>query len=784
MLTYRQRAEAAADDSQLTDYSPVLRQLLSRRGITTPRAAEEFLHPSVKNMHDPLQLQNMSAAVERIRTALAAGEHICVYGDYDCDGVTSASILSMYLRSCGAEVEVYIPSRHLEGYGLNMKALQGIIERCSLIITVDCGISNVQEVAYVKGAGRDIIVTDHHQLPPELPGCICIDPLMGDYPWGRLCGAGVALKLVQALGGEQAAEQYWDLAAIGTVADIVPLLDENRIIVTEGLKRINARMRPGLSALCRAAGLKSDNRGSFTLSAGQIAFNIAPRINAGGRMETAARCVELLTCGDERRASELAEYINLENADRQSQEREVLDAVERSLLDMDFTAVHALIVCGEGWNPGVIGLAASRLKEKYNYPTLVFTRKDDNYVGSCRSIEGVDIFKALSACRDLFSHFGGHPMAAGLTLPVSNMPALISRLNAYLAENAPRELYAPSVEYDLELGAECADLELVRALAALQPTGCGNPEPTFRLQGTVAGTRVIGQSGAHLRLDLDVGGSKLTALAWGMAGRRDAYTGARLDMVCTLGINTFNGVDSPQAIVRDMQPPTPADAIRVLQSDAPRAYLEMLDGMLAAAAPCEITPEQLTESQLSALLARDPQGTLIDCDTPAEMRRLLIALCGNGLTALPDICAGVPTDRRAFNALCLCVNGAPLKGYKYYVAVGRRSAQRLKHLQDAGLRVFTLQWTSHGAPLRLDDDGLRSVYKQLAMDSAKLSGYKSAVDAAVYVASAVNAQPAQALAALHIFRELGLLELDKGVNMLPMHKVRLSDSYIYRALEN
>lgn len=788
LLFTHQSADNADALRGLQGVSPLMRQLLAQRGIKTEAEANAFLRPALSGLHDPFLMQNMAAAVERINAAIAANEKVCVYGDYDCDGVTSSSILSSYLKSRGLTADVYIPSRHTEGYGLNMRALEELTREYSLIITVDCGISNAQEVAYVKGVGRDIIVTDHHQLPPELPDCLCLNPLMGDYPFPRLCGAGVALKLVQALGGLEAAKNYLDLAAIGTVADIVPLLDENRVIVSSGLAMMNQSMRPGVKALCLAAGLKADSDGNYKLRSGQIAFTLAPRINAGGRMETASRCVKLLTGTDEKELSQLAEYINAENTERQQQEREVIDSADAQLKDADFTSFRAIIICGEGWNPGVIGLAASRLKEKYNYPTLVFTRAGDNYVGSCRSIEGVDMFASLSSCRDLFLRFGGHPMAAGLTLPAANMPEFVRRFNEYLFAHADASLYFPRAEYDTELKPDQISIEGIRELELLQPCGCGNPEPVFRIQGSVSAPRVIGQSGNHLKFSLNMGGRMLDAVGWSMADRLPGLNGSRRDITCSLGINQYNGRETPQAVIREMAPLTPNDAINSLKPESGHRRALWLDSMLYYDYNGSYESTEITTAQLIKLLRRAPQGTLINLDSPEAMKRLMLAICGEGMTELPDISAGFPPDRRAFNALCLCGEGLPGPGYKYYVAAGGYiSPGYMRELNAVGVRVLKLAGGDFGSALKLSDDALRSAYRAVAGGKLIIAGIRGIEALGESLAKLAGIAPDQAIVALHIFDQLGLVKLSRAegsAEVLPMKKVNLADSSIYRTLCN
>ena len=782
VLVFKPREEMSGIMCDAEGLSPLMRRLLGQRGIVTRAQAEAFLHPTAEQLHDPMLMQNMSAICARIREALDKHESICVFGDYDVDGVTSSSILSTYLRSLGADVCVYIPSRHLEGYGLNMKALEELTQKCSLIITVDCGITSVQEVAYVKSLGRDIIVTDHHQLPPELPDCLCLNPLMGDYPFRRLCGAGVALKIVQAMGGISAMEPYWDLAALGTIADIVPLLDENRVITSIGLNRMNSNMRPGLKALCRVAGIKPNSDGSYTVTSGIISFQLGPRINAGGRMETSMQCVELLTTDDPRRIEELAERLGEDNRQRKQEEDTILAAAEKMLKDADFTSFRIIIVCGEGWNKGVIGLAASRLTEKYHYPSIVLSRDGDSCVGSCRSIEGVDIFAALSSCRELFTRFGGHPQAAGLTIPTANLNEMVTRLNEYLRKNVDPRVYMPAVEYDCEIEPGQVTLETARELEMLAPTGFGNPSPVFRMQARFQSATQVGKDKAHLKAKLDCGGIQLDAIAFRKGDLMQEVSGLHKDLIFSMSVNSYNGRDSVQASIKEIGSISPAADIARMQEYAERDYICYLDSMLYNITNDTAQARVITPEQLALLIKRDAQGIVLAGESPAQLKKALLTLCGLGVTELPDVNRGYPTDRRAFNAMCLCPVGLPPKGYKYYVSLGGWLDGSIVYaMQRAGINVLSLGNMAYA--IKPDDNHLRAAYKYVARNALTLAGVSDVVTQSQMIARDADITPAQAVITAHIFRELGLVEFSRekrAMRVMPMRKVNLSDSLIYQ----
>lgn len=447
-----QRGQAAHAWPRSEGMSELLYQLLLRRGIASAAEAERFLHPDREQLHDPMLLSGMEGALSLLRKARQGGQRVWVYGDYDVDGVCASALLSQALSLYGLQASTYIPSRHREGYGLNEAAVReiaaeaGCPQERALLITVDCGISCAAEVALARELGLDVIVTDHHRPGDLLPDCPVINPLLGDYPFGYLCGAGVAFKLSCALLGWELASRFLDLAALATVADIVPLADENRVLVYLGLQAINEHPRPGLQALIRTAGLKGRS-----LTAGNIGFQLGPRLNASGRLGDARRALNLLCGTDAAELDRIAQELEEENAERKRVEAQILEEAHRQMEGYDLLAHRILVLTGEGWNSGVIGLAASRLVGEYHYPTILLSASDGVCTGSCRSIPAVDIYMALCSCADLMIRFGGHRQAAGLTIEQKNVPELIERLDAYLREHTCPEDYIPEAEYDLEL---------------------------------------------------------------------------------------------------------------------------------------------------------------------------------------------------------------------------------------------------------------------------------------------------------------------------------------------
>ena len=514
-----------------------LSSLLYARGIRSDEEARSFLSPSLDDLHDPFLLPGMEKTVELLRGAISRGETILVYGDYDADGVCAASILMETLHEEGASLAYRIPSRHSEGYGLNADAVREIAGKAKLLITVDCGVSNAAEVALAKELGLTVIVTDHHQPPEILPEAdVVMDPLLGGYPFPYLCGAGVALKICQALQGTAGAEKRLDLAALATVADIVPLQGENRIIVTEGLRRMEHTARPGLKALISAAGIQPP------LTSDHIAFRLGPRLNAAGRLGDAKLGVHLLLTPDPAKAEYIAGLLEEANRTRQDLEREMTAAALKQLDLETLARSHVIIVTGEDWNPGLIGLTAGKLCERFHLPVIALSLHEGTATGSCRSIPGVNIYRMLTACADLLERFGGHEQAAGLTVKEENILRFRERLEEAVSSAAPEECFLPTAEYDLAVPFRTWTPETLELLSALEPTGCGNPPPAFLLRDAeVQSLRKVGKDGSHLKLTvLDEDLTVVEGIAFGSGETADEAP-LKMDLLYKPIRNDFRG---------------------------------------------------------------------------------------------------------------------------------------------------------------------------------------------------------------------------------------------------
>lgn len=535
--------------------SPLLAKLLAIRGIDTVERAHAFLNVSIDQFHDPYLLDGMEQAVERIRLAIARQEPICLYGDYDADGVSSTTLMIHVMRQLDAVFDYYIPNRFTEGYGLNMDAITQIQAKgFKLIITVDTGISAVEQVAYANQLGLDVIVTDHHEPPEIIPDAYAvINPKKPSctYPFDMLAGVGVAFKLAHALLGEPPMHLA-DLAAIGTIGDLVPLIDENRILATYGLRRLNQTTHIGMKALIRVCGLDDKE-----LTAGHVGFAIAPRINAGGRLETAEAAVKLLIETDMDQAEQYARTLDRLNQERQELVQMITaEAEELVLTQYPPNEHHVLVLAQEGWNPGVVGIVASRLVEKFYRPTIVLCIDPVKGVakGSARSIAGFDLYEALTSCKELLPHYGGHTMAAGMTLPVENIELLRNQLNGHARQILTVEDLIPLARVDLSMSMEDVRIDTIEAFDQLAPFGMGNPTPVVQIKDiSLTGLRTIGRDDSHLKCSLVRNSVSVDAIGFSMAHISEQVTpSAVAEVIGELSINEWNGNRKPQFVMKDI----------------------------------------------------------------------------------------------------------------------------------------------------------------------------------------------------------------------------------------
>lgn len=507
-MKYKARAQKplTLDEMRVFDSHPIdekIARLLYVRGINTPEKVKQFFDISTGNLHDPYLLKGMEAAVERIERAISSKERILIIGDYDADGISSVAILYKYFLSRHAPTSYFLPDRNDDGYGLNIDLIDKLNERFSpkLIITVDCGISCPAEIAHAQKLGIDCIVTDHHVIPEKTPNCTCVNPKFTDqaYPFHDLCGAGVALKLVHALGGLEAALKYIDICAIATVADIVALRDENRAIVKIGLKKLNANSLPSVTALARSCNVHGEIRSS------DISFKIGPKINASGRMGNAKRGLDIILEQNDFEIEKIIRHLADYNTRRQKLCSTIYNDVEQTIDTNKLYRNNIIVVASEKWESGVLGIVSARVTEKYGKPSIVFGIHTDEKTGarvakgSGRSIEGIDIVRVIENFSDMVLTFGGHAMAAGLSVSMDNYDAFRDKIVKYVNDTYSAVTLSAEKAYDFDIDFEDITPEFASSLEMIEPTGCENPLPTFMTTVTQCIVGALNNYPIHLR---------------------------------------------------------------------------------------------------------------------------------------------------------------------------------------------------------------------------------------------------------------------------------------------
>ncbi len=699
--------------------SPLTARLLINRGYTDAASAELFLGNDERTWHDPYLLADMAPAVERTLRAVKDGERIVIYGDYDVDGVTSVTSLYLYLKSIGATVTCYIPNRIGEGYGMSVGAIDLLAEAgVGLIITVDTGITASEEIAYAASLGMDTVVTDHHECHGDLPLCAAVvNPHRPDcpYPFKELAGVGVVFKLIcaceAARAGLSTAEAfaamsacYIDLVAIGTIADVMPLGDENRFIVSRGLSMLDHTERPGLAALLDAISGSSQTRSAAggtappprkprrKVNSGLVGFGIAPRINAAGRIAHAMQAVELLLTETPEDAVPRAEALCEINTHRQVEENRIAEQAYRMIEDQLADArrdglplPRVIVLEDDGWMQGIVGIVSSRITERYGLPSILISfdgaitgepHEMDIGKGSGRSVKGLNLVDALSACHDLLVRFGGHELAAGLTIRRGDIPEFRRRINAYAAERLTDDMTAVRYEADCAVTAEELTMEVAEELERLEPFGVGNQTPLLVLCDAVVQKVIPLGSGKHTKLMVYKDGQMLAAIWFGMTtARLPAVSGDTVDILFQLNINDYQGVRSLQLIVQDMRPSAAV-------AEARRRERERLSEVLAGA---PISPEEglvptrddiacvftvlrrdarlgnasMTERTLAEHLSHTPLGALAPVGG-VKLRLILQILNEMGVARVREPDEGIFCFEIAFDAPKTSVEASPL----------------------------------------------------------------------------------------------------------------------------
>ena len=598
--------------------SPTTAAVLARRGYDEPARAAAFLAGEPPG-HDPFALGDMREAVDRIHAAIAAGTRICVHGDYDVDGISATALAVLVLRELGAEAEWHLPSRFEEGYGVSRETLARLArEGYGLVVTVDCGITAVEEIREAKAAGLDVIVTDHHRPGEELPDCPIVATRPSDYPFPELCGTGVVYKLAEALlgVGDERLIRHLDLVALATIADVVPLLDENRAFAIAGLRRLATTTRPGLRALMRAGRVDP-----AAVDEGAVGFRLAPRINAAGRLGRPTAALRLLLTEDEDEAAQVALELEELNRERQAVEERILREASAVIDDWPETRRRrrGYVVAGADWHEGVIGIVASRLVERYHRPVVLIAGTEGDWKGSGRSIPAFDLHGGLAACAEHLERFGGHRAAAGLAI----RPEAVDGFAEAFAANADELLTDDDLRsvttIDAIVPGEALTLDLCTELRRLAPFGLGNPGVNLLLAGCELGDLTAVGEGKHLRFRVRAGDRDRpagTAIAFGLGSQLDRYRRVgRYDLAFRLQENTWNGTTAPQLVVR-----------RIFET--PDRYLELRERFAREWRARELSPEGEAIAAELGLEEGGPWRSLLESETfrrlldePVELRR-------------------------------------------------------------------------------------------------------------------------------------------------------------------
>ena len=540
--------------------SEVIARVLANRNILNPNLARSFFTPNLDMLHNPYLMQDMDKAVERVLKNIKSGKPIMVFGDYDVDGTTGVAALYLAFQKFGADVTYYIPDREKEGYGLSYHGIEIAKDNgIDLIITCDCGINAFEQVDFANEQNIDIIITDHHTTDTELPKAHAIlNPKREDcdYPFKGLCGGGVAFKLITAIGNKLNIpltdyEEIIPLITLGIAADVVPIKDENRVLVHHGLNILKNLEKPGLKTLLELAGLKGH------VSVGQLVFSIAPRINAAGRLGDANRAVELLVTDDQDKARLLAKELDNENKRRQMIQQAVVDeALLKVNAEADLKNENALVLADAGWHPGVVGIVASKIKEEFNRPTIIIALENGSGKGSARSVAGFDLYEALTACKTHLDGYGGHPMAAGLTLSNQKLEDFKKAFINFANERLTEENLQATLTLDSEIALQDITPRFMDFLDKLSPYGPGNMRPKFAIRNAeIAGApKVIGKTGEHIRFKIKQGLKSYPAVGFGLSNKYEMLiTGQPVDIACVVETNEWQGNTSIQMNVRDIK---------------------------------------------------------------------------------------------------------------------------------------------------------------------------------------------------------------------------------------
>ncbi|NLM47737.1 MAG: single-stranded-DNA-specific exonuclease RecJ [Epulopiscium sp.] len=781
------------DELEKTGLLPVTVKVLKNRGINNIDDMVAFLNPDYSGLYNPFLLKDMDKAVNRILTALEKKEKMTIYGDYDVDGITSTSILFLFLKENGAMVDYYIPRRLEEGYGLNPEAVHKIKENgTDLMITVDTGIAAVNEVALAKESGIDVIITDHHECQEEIPKAdAVIDPKQKDcsYPFKSLAGVGVTFKLIQALAQKlNKAESIWkymDIVSVGTVADIVPLVDENRIFVKKGFDMIPNTQNTGLEALLKVSGYKGG-----TVTAGLIGFAVGPRLNASGRIGDAKKGIELFITKDKEKAKIIADELNEENKKRQAIEQEILDeAIQLIEREVDFQKTKVIVLAGEGWHQGIIGIVASKIVDKYYRPTIMLTIENGVAKGSARSVEGFNLFEALCASSQFLTKFGGHEMAAGLTMAVENIEAFRMYINEYANNKMDEETLIPKLYLDDCIHISEVSLELISQLKKMEPFGMGNPQPVFSIEGEISNLSLLGKEKQHLRIVLEDSNETIDAVGFGFGEYYDKLLpGQKVLAAGCLDINEWNNTVKAQLMIKDLKS-TIEDEIKF------HYYFSLYKLFLSLNDECtKIDFQSFEELSADDILNEDSLILIQDLELLLELLRYF----GNAKIMFNNRSKICYTNKYSLkNKIEIIVNPImetiDFSAYKRIIISDALWVNKTFSIaKDKKERFFKLEkkrFSSHKSfsPYSLERKDFEVLYRFLALLS-RLKQNSITMDALIKECNkSFKTNPFKILLSLDIFMELGLIQYEYKNDKLSFEivsgkKISLEDSKILQKL--
>ena len=708
-------------------------ELLLARGLDNVEDAKKFLHPSLNDMSNPFDIKGMKEAVDRIKTAISKKERILIFGDYDCDGISAISILMLYLEN-KTSVDFYIPDRNEDGYGLSSHAIENLFKenKPNLVITVDCGITSVKEIESLKESHIDVIVTDHHEPQDEIPDCIVVDPKIEKKGFYDFCGAGVALKLVEALSNREEIKKYLDICAIATIADVVPLIGENRIIAAFGLEKIRTNTRLGLRIML----------GGKEITSYDVMYKIAPKINSAGRLGSAKKVVDLFISKDPILLTMLCDELEADNIRRQAICEQVTSEAREMLKDVDFNKTRIIILENDNWEAGVIGIAAARLADDFKRPTILLTKKEDGLIGgSSRSIKSVNIFEVLMQLSDYFVTFGGHAQAAGITMEASKLEEFKQKANEILFKEHDVSEFVTKFTYDAELDIEKPLLGFATELELLEPTGFGNPKPVFK----------VIESGMHFERmsttpHIKYMSDNIEIVGFNYLDKIGSFTG-EVELELTLEKKIFQNREYAQGTIKSVK----VNKIDITDNDAYEYNIHQLSYDKKSPSIPVISNGAVKE------FLKEPYGTLFVCFNESEYRKLLEEIPE---TATFNVSVGTPVSPNPENSILICPSkDVELAYFERIIVAGKPLCDAyLAYLQTKLKDVFALD-SIGSEKIYIPDEVINKVFVTLHAIFREFYKPKSEKQMFAQVQKSVNINKLDFDVIVQIFYELGILEI-------------------------